>query len=49
MLDRNVMGSEMLATNKQQIRCIIDNLRELESFWASLMIPEQTNENNNNE
>ncbi len=45
--NRHFMGDEILL-NEQQIRWIIDNLQGLESFWMSLLIPEQTNENGNN-
>lgn len=39
------MGKEILL-NHQQIRWIINNLPDLESFWTSLIIQENINENN---
>lgn len=46
--DRNPTLKGLL-TSQQQVRWIIDNLRELESFSISLLIPqEETNEDNNN-
>lgn len=45
---RYTFGEELLL-NQQQIRWIIDNLQELESFCTSLLIPEQTNANDTRE